>query len=330
MALLRSKPALVKSSQSQWIVTPDEQGSRLDRYLAAADRLGSRSRVVTALERGKVFVNDVEVTGREAARRVAPGDVVRVWMDRPGSQRRRGPFESRGLEILYEDEALLVVNKRAGLLSVPLARGSSSARGAESASPSVFGLLAEHLGPHGRRHPFVVHRIDRDTSGIVVFAKTAAAQRAIKDQFARREPERIYWAVVHGRPRPDRGRWRDHLVWDEATLKQVAASTKHPKAVEAVSDYRVLEAFSDASLIEVRLHTGKRNQIRIQAALRGHPLLGERQYATSALPFPRQALHAHRLGFAHPIDGRPLTFDAPLPTDMAEMLHRMRKLSDQR
>jgi 23S rRNA-/tRNA-specific pseudouridylate synthase len=97
-----------------------------------------------------------------------------------------------------------------------------------------------------------------------------------------------------------------------------------PKGVEAISDYRVLETFGNASLVEVRLHTGKRNQIRIQAARRGHALVGERQYAKSAMAFPRQALHAHRLSFAHPIDGRTLTFEAPLPQDLAELLQRLR------
>lgn len=314
----------MKTSQPQWIVSSDEHGLRLDRFLAAAARLGSRSRVATALERGKVFVNDIEASVREAASRVAAGDVVRVWTDRPGSQKRRGPFDAGGLSVLYEDEALLVVNKPAGLLSVPLARRASTARSRTTSSPSAFSLLAEHLGPRGRRTPLVVHRIDRDTSGIVVFAKTMEAQRAIKDQFARHEPERVYWAIVHGRTSPASGRWRDHLVWDEDQLKQIAVRATHPKAVEAISDYRVLETFSDASLLEVRLHTGKRNQIRIQAALRGHALIGERQYAQSSWPFPRQALHAHRLAFAHPIDGRPLTFEAPLPRDLTDLLERMK------
>jgi 23S rRNA pseudouridine1911/1915/1917 synthase len=185
-------------------------------------------------------------------------------------------------------------------------------------------LVAEHLGPRARRTPFVVHRIDRDTSGIVVFAKTVAAQRAIKDQFASRTPERVYWAVVHGHPRPAQGRWRDHLVWDEEALKQTVTTAKDTKAVEAISDYRVLETFAEASLVEVRLQTGKRNQIRIQAALRGHALVGERQYAKSEIAFPRQALHAYRLTFAHPIDGRALRFEAPLPRDLAELLDRLR------
>ena len=304
---------------SQWSVTPEEQGLRLDRFLAAPGRLGSRGRVRVALERGQVFVNDIEVS--DAASRLASGDVVRLWMNRPGSAKRKGSFKAGNLPVLYEDEALLVVNKPAGLLTVPL--------GAGKAVQSAHSLLARHFSPRGRRTPFVVHRIDRDTSGIVVFAKTAAAQQAVKDQFARREPERVYWAVVRGHPRPAQGRWRDHLAWDDAALKQTVTSTKDPKGVEAISDYRVLETFAEASLVEVRLHTGKRNQIRIQAARRGHALIGERQYAssrsTSAGPaFARQALHAQRLSFAHPIDGRRLVFEAPLPQDLAGLLKRLR------
>lgn len=317
MALLGSKKPALVDSKPQWIVTSDEQGLRLDRFLAAPDRLASRGRVRAALERGQVFLNDVEASDRDAGTRLKSGDVVRLWIDRPGSSRRKQFFTTDSLQILYEDETLLVVNKPAGLLTVPLGRSKPSR--------SVYSLVAEHLGARGRRTPFIVHRIDRDTSGIVVFAKTAAAQQTIKDQFARREPERIYWAFVQGRPHPGRGRWRDHLVWDDDALEQTLTDAKDPKGVEAVSDYRVLETFADASLVEVRLHTGKRNQIRIQAARRGHALIGERQYAKRAAPpFPRQALHAYRLAFAHPIDGRQMTFQAPLPEDLAELLRRLR------
>jgi 23S rRNA pseudouridine1911/1915/1917 synthase len=298
----------------------------LDRFLAEPGRLGSRSRVRTALERGQVFLNDSEASISDAASPLAQGDIVRLWRDRPGSARLRirlrAPGASarqartHGLQILYEDETLLVINKPAGLLAVPLGRGKPSR--------SAFSLLADHLGPGRRGKPFVVHRIDRDTSGIVVFAKTAAAQHAIKDQFARREPERVYWAIVHGSPHPARGRWRDRLAWDDDALKQTVTDARDPKGVDAISDYHVRETFRDASLVEVRLHTGKRNQIRIQAAQRGHALVGERQYAKSAKPFPRQALHAYRLSFAHPIDGRRLTFEAPLPDDLVNLLRRLR------
>jgi 23S rRNA pseudouridine1911/1915/1917 synthase len=295
--------------------------------------------VRAALDRGQVFVNEIEAVN--GATPLTSGDVVRLWRDRPGSARLRRFVASaaqarqhsisraRPLQILYEDEALLVVNKPAGLLAVPLGRRSSTALGAGKSSRSAYSLLAEHLGPRGRRTPFVVHRIDRDTSGIVVFAKTAAAQHALKDQFARHEPERVYWAIVHGHPRPARGRWRDYLAWDDDELKQRVTHATNPRAVEAISEYRVLEAFADASLVEVRLHTGKRNQIRIQAAQRGHPLIGELQYVAgrskrTGPTLPRQALHAHRLSFAHPIDGRPLTFEAPLPPDLGDLLRRLR------
>jgi len=319
----RIQTRVVKTANARWIVSFDEQGVRLDRFLSAAERLGSRGRVRAALDRGQVFVNDVEASGKDAAAALTAGDVVRLWLDRPGSARlRRFAASARqarktgGLQILYEDETLIVVNKPPGLLTVPLGRGKPSR--------SVYHVVAEHFGTRRRHAPFIVHRIDRDTSGIVVFAKTAAARQVLKDQFARREPDRVYWAVVHGRPRPARGRWRDHLAWDDEAVKQTVTDAKDRRGVEAISDYRVLETFADAALVEVRLHTGKRNQIRIQAAQRGHALIGERQYAKSAIPFPRQALHAHRLAFAHPIDGRRLTFEAPLPGDLAKLLERLR------
>lgn len=331
-ARIQSHPVKTRTTPA-WTVTSDEQGLRLDRFLAAAGRLGSRGRVRVALERGQVFVNEVEASTKDAGSPVTSGDAVRVWADRPGSGRRRtrlrafgasaGPAPSRSLQILYEDESLLVVNKPAGLLAVPLGRRKDSA--------SAYSLMAEHLGPRGRRKPFIVHRIDRDTSGIVVFAKSAQAQQAIKNQFAAREPERAYWAVVHGCPRPAHGRWRDRLAWDQDALKQTATDAKNPQGAEAISDYRVLETFAETSLVEVRLITGKRNQIRIQAALRGHALVGERQYSSvdpskRAAPnsFPRQALHAHRLAFRHPVDDRLLTFEAPLPGDLSALLGRLR------
>jgi 23S rRNA pseudouridine1911/1915/1917 synthase len=116
-------------------------------------------------------------------------------------------------------------------------------------------------------------------------------------------------------------------VWDQKALIQ-KADARDPRAAQAVSEYRVIESFSDTALIEVRLQTGKRNQIRIQAALRGHPLIGERQYGNdvrgSAIDFPRQALHAHRLSFRHPMTGRVLTFEAPLPKDLVVLTDRLR------
>jgi 23S rRNA pseudouridine1911/1915/1917 synthase len=307
---------------SEWTLAAADAGLRLDKFLAAPDRLASRARAMTAIEKGKVFLNDVEATLADAAARLAPGDRVRVWMDRPGSARARPrPQQVAEVTIVYEDEALLVVNKPPGLLAVPLERKANA--------PSVFDRLEDHFRSRGKRKPLVVHRIDRDTSGLVVFAKTIRAQEALKEQFKRREPERVYRAVVYGRPSPPQGVWRDHLVWDTKALIQKETHPNDPRASEAISEYRVVESFAAASLIEVKLRTGRRNQIRIQARLRGHTLVGEKRYVFGpddmrTIDFARQALHAFRLAFLHPADGRRLAFEAPLPADFAALLDRLR------
>jgi 23S rRNA pseudouridine1911/1915/1917 synthase len=310
-------------ANAEWTVAGSDAGQRLDKFLAAAERLGSRARAATALARGKIYLNGLEVGTADAARHVSAGDLVRVWMDRPGSAKRKprsGPVGA--LDIVYEDDELIVVNKPAGLLSVPLERKADA--------PSVYELIEDRFRSHGKRRPLVVHRIDQDTSGLVVFAKHAEAQRQMKAQFARREPERVYLAVVYGHPDPPSGTWRDTLVWDVKALIQKQTHPRDPAGMDAVSEYHTLERFREASLIEVRLRTGRRNQIRIQARLRGHTLVGEERYVFGpdtlrTIPFQRQALHAFRLGFDHPADGRALMFDAPLPPDFADLLARLRR-----
>jgi 23S rRNA pseudouridine1911/1915/1917 synthase len=308
---------------TSWTVEGVEVDVRLDKFLAAATRLGSRARALTALERGKIYVNGAEARDDEAARRLAAGDVVRVWIDRPGSARRRPRTGQVGdLHVVFEDDALIVVNKPAGLLAVPLER--------KHEAPSVYGQIEARFRSHGKRRPLVVHRIDQDTSGLVVFAKDAVAQRALKDQFKRREPARVSWAVVYGSPDPPAGTWRDVLVWDEKALIQKETHPRDPRGSEAVCTYRVIESFDGASLIEVRLRTGRRNQIRIQARLRGHTLVGEERYvfgpdSLRPIAFGRQALHAYRLTFEHPGDGRLLDLEASPPADFVDLLARLRR-----
>jgi 23S rRNA pseudouridine1911/1915/1917 synthase len=177
-----------------WRVADEEAGCRLDRFLAAAGRLGSRGRALAAIERGKVFVGDAEAAPADAARRLAPGEVVRVWMDRPGSSRRRiaHPTPTGPLRIVFEDDALVVVDKPAGLLAVPLARRDTA--------PSVQRLLQDHLRSRGKRRPLVVHRIDRDTSGLVLFATRAASTwpSSTAGRRRRRAPGATIWC---GTPR---------------------------------------------------------------------------------------------------------------------------------
>ncbi len=171
-------------SDQQWTAGGADAGVRLDKYLAAGDRAGSRARAVQALERGKVFVNGTEATLQDAARRLVEGDLVRLWADRPGSARRRPRLGVSGeLDVVHEDDAIIVVNKPAGILSVPLERNPGV--------PSVYAQIEERFRPLGKRRPFVVHRIDQDTSGLVVFAKDPTARDRLRLQFAKREPERV-------------------------------------------------------------------------------------------------------------------------------------------
>jgi len=313
-----------------WIVAAADTGLTLDKFLAAPERLGSRSRAADARLKKKVFLNEREVDPRDVRICLALGDRVSVWQDRPGTARRQSfPFVADGLRILYEDAAIIAIDKPPGVLAVPLERKEDAI--------SVVDQLKTHLRPQGKRKPLVVHRIDRDTSGVVLFAKEGRAQAALRAQFRARSPERVYLAVVYGHPQPATGTWRDYLTWDQKALIQKKTDRRDPRAAEAISEYRTVETFdvststiaTPASLLEVRLTTGKRNQIRLQARLRGHTLVGERRYTFGPdelrpISFKRQALHAWRLVVRHPVSGDRMAFEAPLPTDMKELLERLR------
>jgi len=311
----------VATGKRTWTAADADAGVRLDKFLAAPERLGSRGKAMGAIERGKVYVNDDEAAVADAARRLITGDIVGVWIDRPGSAKRAPRIGASGeLDVVFEDDAIVVINKPAGVLSVPLERNPGV--------PSVYQQLERRFRSHGKRRPFIVHRIDQDTSGLVVFAKDPTSQLRLKAQFAQRFPERVYLAVVYGHPTPPSGTWRDTLVWDTKALIQKETHPRDPKGNEAIADYRIVQAFRDTSLIEIRLRTGRRNQIRIQSRLRGHTLVGEQRYtygpdSLRTISFGRQALHAHRLAFEHPGDGRLLSFEAPLPADFADLLARL-------
>jgi 23S rRNA pseudouridine1911/1915/1917 synthase len=308
-------------ARDEWTV--EQAGQRLDKFLAAPERLGSRSRAASALERGKIFLNGHEAGLPDAARVLAAGDTVRIWVDRPGTAKAQPRLIADAeLDVIHEDDQLVVINKPPGLLSVPLER--------KAAQPSVFSLLEDRFRSFGKRRPLVVHRIDQDTSGIVLFAKDPDAQRRLKVQFARHQPERVYLAVVHGHPDPPAGTWRDRIVWDDKAMIQKETHPRDPRGTDASAHYFTAERLAAAALIEVRLVTGRRNQIRLQARLRGHTLVGEERYTFAAderreIPFGRQALHAWRLTIVHPATGHEVTFEAPLPADFEELLARLRR-----
>src|SRR5581483_7575180 len=204
-----------------WKVAASEAGLSIDKFLAAPERLGSRSKAADAREKGKVFLNEAELGAKDVRTRLRAGDELSVWEDRPGSAKRRPfPHTAGDLRILYEDAYLIVLNKPAGLLAVPLERKADE--------DSIFDQITDHLRSHGKRKPLVVHRIDRDTSGVVLFAKDPRVQAALKQQFRERSPERVYLAVVYGHPEPPAGVWRDHLVWDQKALIQKQTHPKDP------------------------------------------------------------------------------------------------------
>src|SRR5262245_56363975 len=174
------------SSHAHWMVAAEHAGTRLDKFLADGDRLGSRGRAANALQRGKVFLNDRQATPLNASQRLQEGDRIRVWHDRPGSARMRlrRPAAGGPLRVVYEDDALIVVDKPSGVLTVPLAHRNDAV--------SIAELLTEYQAARGRKAPVIVHRIDRDTSGLVVFAAGRDAGARLRDQFARRAVERVY------------------------------------------------------------------------------------------------------------------------------------------
>ncbi len=307
-------------NNGQWQISTEHAGLQLAHWLASMRRLGSNLRALDSLARGRIYVNGVVQTPADAERVLREGDLVRVWMDRQDVHLMEFiPLEYDRLEIVYEDDDLIVLNKPAGMLSTPHPFVLEEA--------SLFDLVEEYLNAE-ELQPFIVHRIDRDTSGLVLFAKSLEAQQGLREQFERREPERVYRAVTQGIPEPDSGMWQDVIAWNKKLHRLAPAPEADLFIRDAICHYRVLEPFSDAALIEVRLVTGRRNQIRLQAQMHGHPLAGEQTFigeSESKIEFGRQALHAHRLGFFQPRTGRRLMLEAPLPEDFTSLLERLRQ-----
>lgn len=251
----------------------------------------------------------VEVNGEVATRRdhrLAPGDIVEVR----DAARAPRPLAARfGLKILYEDEHFVVVDKPAGLLSV-------ATEG--EAERTVLRQVREAL-ERGRRRAgrvWAVHRIDRGTSGLLLVARSPEVQRAFRDRW--REVEKTYLALVEGAPEPPEGTLRMRLR--EGRDLKVYVDERSPDARDAVTHYRTLERRGDRALLEVRLETGRKHQIRVHLSSIGHPIVGDERYGAAPIPLKRPALHAHRLRFKHPVTGAPLTLESPLPPELAALL----------
>jgi 23S rRNA pseudouridine1911/1915/1917 synthase len=215
--------------------------------------------------------------------------------------RGRVPFP-RGLGLVHEDAAIVVVDKQPGLLSMATERERER---------TAYRLLWDYLAAQRpRARPFIVHRLDRETSGLLVFAKSEAAKRRLQAQFEARTVERVYVALVRGRVRRDAGTLESRLVEDK-NLRVHA--TSGPEGRTAITSYRVKGHGQDTTLLELSLGTGRRRQIRVQLAAIGHPIVGDREHGGPAGPFRRLCLHASRLGFVHPTTDKAVRFDSAAP-----------------
>ncbi len=292
-----------------------EAGRTLQRLLR--DRQGGSHASARALISGGA----VSVNGRVVMRpgeRLGEGDRIELAPDpQRGYRAPRRARRTRGFRIVHEDRDVVVVDKEAGTLAV---------EAPASEAPSVQRLLEEHYRRRGFKRPRVhpAHRIDRFTSGLVVFARTRAALAALRQQFRSRQPERVYLAVAEGRVEPAEGRLVDRLLEHPRSLK-VNSARRPSEGKEAICTYRVLERFETATLLEVTLETGRRNQIRVQLQSRGHPLVGDVAYGRRSPWIGRTALHAHRLGFEHPTRRTRLVFVSDPPADLVGLLDRLRR-----
>jgi 23S rRNA pseudouridine1911/1915/1917 synthase len=338
-------------------------GSRLDKWLADAQSQLSRSRLRALIEEGRVSQNGRPAT--DASAKVVAGASYDIELPPPTAAEPQP--ENIPLDIVFEDQHLIVVNKPPGLVVHPAA-------GQETGT--LVNALLHHCGAGltgigGVARPGIVHRLDKDTSGVMVAAKTEAAHTALTAMFAAHDIERAYLAVTRGAPRPLVGRIENNIARSPNDRKKMAVvKEKHFRADHwsndftdgeddtlagklAITNYRALETFGRldatgtqpaAALVECRLETGRTHQIRVHMAHIGAPVLGDQTYGkhrwlkaegkgpaferatAAAKAFPRQALHAAILGFAHPITGEELRFERAPPADMADLIEALRAM----
>jgi 23S rRNA pseudouridine1911/1915/1917 synthase len=302
------------------ILTVDQAGAgaRLDRWLT--DRLPelSRARLQALIASGHVRVDGKTP---KAAHRLRAGEAVEVEIPPPPAEVLvPEPF---ALQILYEDEHVLVLDKPAGLVVHP---GAGHARG------TLAGALLAHApgiaGVGGPRRPGIVHRLDKDTSGLLVVAKTKTAYDALVAELGRREVTRRYLAIVHGRVGAASG-VVDKPIGRHPHDRVKMAVRPAGRGKRAVTRYRVLERFAGFTLLEASLETGRTHQIRVHLASLGHPVVGDpvyggRRRAPLPVPIDGYALHAAALAFTHPVTGRRMEFTSPLPARMERFLSHVR------
>jgi 23S rRNA pseudouridine1911/1915/1917 synthase len=301
-------------------------GERLDKALSLASGL-SRERIKALLGEGRISLDGAAAT--QASLKPAAGTAFAI--DVPEAAPAEAVAQDIPLNIVFEDEHLIVIDKPAGLVVHPAAGNLDG---------TLVNALLHHCrgqlsGIGGVVRPGIVHRIDKETSGLLVVAKTDAAHEGLAKQFADHSIHRAYLAIVAGVPKPTSGTVSGHIGRSDHDRKKMAVL--HPlnkRGKHAVTHYRLLEALGQASLVECRLETGRTHQVRVHMSSIGHPLLGDPVYGRNPqrlrpiltqLHFARQALHAAELGFIHPVTGAEQNFVSALPADMAGLLVELEK-----
>lgn len=296
----------------------EDAGPRLDRWLTDRITSLSRARIQALIKAGQVRVNGQPVKAHRPLKR---GEIVMVVIPDPVPVAIRP--EPMPLDILHEDADLIVINKPAGLVVHPAAG---------HADGTLVNALLYHCrdltGIGGEQRPGIVHRLDRNTSGVLVVAKRESALRQLAAQFKSRHVRKEYLALVWGHPTPPAGKAETLIGRSSADRKKMSAVPARGRP--AITRYETMESFRNTTLLRVRIETGRTHQIRVHMAFLGFPVVGDRVYGRKRpepLPAaaPRQMLHAERLELTHPRTGAPILFQAPVPPDMQALLHALRE-----
>jgi len=254
------------------------------------------------LSQGRVQVNGSPCT--LAAHPIQPGDILEIGP-------RRKPLKlPAGLGILYEDDAILVIHKPAGLLTVATI---------DERERTAYAYLRTYLKEHNPKEKlFIVHRLDKFASGVLVFAKAEKVQSVLQGAFSRHEIQRKYWAIVEGKVSESHGTIRSCLAQDRSLRMHSTEEDKRGK--HAITHFRVLRRLPKVTVLEVSLETGRKNQIRAHLSEMGHPIVGDRSYGSTQNPLGRLGLHAFQLGFRHPIRNNPMMFQTEPPPEFLRYL----------
>jgi 23S rRNA pseudouridine1911/1915/1917 synthase len=301
-------------------VTPDGAGKRLDAWLSTREPDLSRARIQELIRAGHILLNEQPT---KPSHKLAAGQVIALTI--PPAVAVDLKAENIPLEILFEDQDLIVLNKPAGLVVHPAAG---------HADGTLVNALLAHCpdleGIGGEKRPGIVHRLDRDTTGAMVVAKNETAMRSLVNQFRHRQVTKEYLALVWGHLAPAAGRTETLIGRNPRDRKKMCTRPDPSSGRQAITVYQTIETFADTSLVKIQIETGRTHQIRVHMAFLGHPVVGDQQYGRprrDVLPVPvpdRQMLHAARLSFTHPRTGQARTFEAPMPTDMSELIDALR------